>query len=120
MSVSKETFLIVGCDIKDRLTDKFEDWYWSEEGEKWHCFATEGNLQIIDDGMCGEYIYLGYIIASIEDDYSSFYKEIDSRHLSDYALEVMHGLQELIDFGVLNREECEDIGIKTILFKHYR
>lgn len=33
MSVSKETFLIVGCDIKDRLTDKFEDWYWSEEGE---------------------------------------------------------------------------------------
>ena len=40
MSVNKETFLIIGCDIKSCLSDRFEDWYWTKDGEKYYDYQT--------------------------------------------------------------------------------
>lgn len=119
MSINKKTFLILGCDIKDCKTDKFEDWYWSEEGEKWQYYISEGNVQIINDGMNGKYMYLGYIIAMIEDDYSNYKKDIDDEYFGMYALKTMQLIKYLCDIEVLDEDKCQKLCTKEILFNHF-
>lgn len=120
MSVSKEVFLIVGCDIKDCLTDRYKDWKWSEEGERYHCFQEEGEIQIIDDGMSGDYTYIGHIIAKIEDDYSNIQKEINVDAYNFYAPYVVNKIQYLANFiGVLDANKIKDLTINMVLFNHF-
>lgn len=120
MSVNKETFLIIGCDIKDCLTEKFEDWYWSKDGEKYHDYQRKGNIQIIDDGMSGQYTYFGYIVANFEDDYGKHCEEIDFKNIDEMSVEVEIELQKLINRGIVDKEKCKDLKTKVILFDHYR
>lgn len=53
MSVNCEIFLILGCDVDNYITEKYEEWRWSEEGERYTEYQTEGEMQFIEDGMCG-------------------------------------------------------------------
>jgi hypothetical protein len=64
MSISKNYYVIAGYDLTDLKTDKFEDWRWSDDGEKWLCYQTKGRIQLFDDPMCGDYLYLGFILAA--------------------------------------------------------
>lgn len=118
MSVSEEVFLIVGCDIKDCVTDKFEDWYWSDEGERYSCNAEKGHIHIIEDGMCGNYTYFGYIAANIKDHYSIVKEEIDIDNFNLRKKEVENGIKYLADIGVLDKNKINDLKIKMILFVH--
>lgn len=118
MSVNKEIFLIIGCDIKDYLSDKFKDWYWTKDGEKYHDYKTKGNIQIIDDGMSGIYTYFGYIIANFEDDYGNHCEEIDFKNIDEISVEVESELQELINREIMDKEKCKDLKMKVILFNH--
>lgn len=64
MSVNKNYYVIAGYDLTGCTTDKFEDWRWSDEGEKWFCYKRKGKIQMFDDPMCGDYLYLGFILAA--------------------------------------------------------
>lgn len=118
MSVSEEVFLIVGCDIKDCVTDKFKDWRWSDEGEEYECNAVNGNIQIIDDGMCGNYTYIGYIVANIKDHYSLIKEEIDVVNFDLHKKDVTNDIKHLADIGVLDKDKINDLEIEMILFVH--
>lgn len=116
MSVDAEAYLIVGLNVKPYLTEKFEDWKWTDDGEKFTDYCNEDNVQFIIDGMCGNYTYFGYIIGKIEEMYGNYSKEIDC----NYALipeKVNDNLIYLVHQGIL-KEEVLHQQLKMILFNH--
>lgn len=72
MSVSKNTYGIVGYDIteyKDRIYTEENcksDWYENLSNNQ-----RVGNIQIFDDPMDGEYLYFGYIFFRTDESYES-------------------------------------------------
>lgn len=64
MSMNKNYYVIAGYDLTELKTDKFENWRWTDDGEKWFCNQVKGRIQLFDDPMCGDYLYLGFILAA--------------------------------------------------------
>lgn len=64
MSMNKNYYVIAGYDLTAFKTDKYEDWRWTDDGEKWLCNQVKGRIQLFDDPMCGDYLYLGFILAA--------------------------------------------------------
>ena len=64
MSVVSNYYVIAGYDLTGMETDKFDDWKWTDEGEKMICYQKKGYIQLFDDPMNGSHLYLGYILAS--------------------------------------------------------
>ena len=118
MSIKEENFLIIGCDIKDCLTDRFFDWCLSDEGDKYECYQKKGHIQIIDDGMCGHYTYIGYILANIEDIYSEVNEEIDINNFDKHKKDVEEHIRKLANACILDKNKIDDLEIKMILFTH--
>ena len=46
MSVESKYYAIVGYDLTGYETDKFKDWKWTDEGEKYTCNQVKDRIQI--------------------------------------------------------------------------
>ena len=63
MGMNRSTYVIAGYDLTGWDTDKYKDWKWTKEGEEYTCNQSKGKIQLFDDPMNGNYLYLGYILA---------------------------------------------------------
>ena len=118
MSMHREIYLITGLDIQPYLNDDWEEWKESIEGENIIGNFSKGKITIIEDLMGGDYIYLGYIHANIEDDEDVF-EVID---IGGHKVDVWQELINLHKQGLISEENINKlvhVPCKQILFTHY-
>lgn len=104
MSIVKNYYVIAGYDLTEFKTDKFKDWKWTDEGEKYTCKQVKDEIQLFDDPMNNSHLYLGYILAC-GDEYEFETTKIDIgtdiNYVSKYVAETLHELQEI---GVISKD----------------
>ena len=103
MSIDKNYYVIAGYDLTGWETDKYEDWKWTEEGAAYICNHTKNHIQLFDDPMSGEHLYLGYILAS-GDEYYFKTTKFDTETISQVQGHVESELVKLIDLGVISKD----------------
>ena len=108
MSMTFETYVIYGWDITDWVDqEKFEDWKWEDENEKYFNSQCQGHVQLWDGGAYSDRIYLGYCIWSAEENnYSgatTWELEAGDREVYD-----KNGVEFLNLFGHMYRDEILD------------
>lgn len=116
MSLEKNYYLINGYDLTDMATDKFNDWKWTSEAEDYMCCHRKGKIQLFDDPMSGEHLYLGYIFAT-GDEYDFETTKLDCgeiTHSSDYVYGELIHLQEL---GVITKDPKFKPKLELIMFE---
>lgn len=101
MSVSKEYYVICGYDITGCQTDKFEDWLWTKEGESFTCYHRKGKIQLFTDPMSGDYLYLGYIFANMDEYNDSGKYGIDYMGIESKFSDVREKLRYLVEIGAV-------------------
>lgn len=118
MSAERNYYVIGGYDLTSFKTNKYDDWRWTEQGEKYTCNQSKSKIQLFVDPMDGSYLYLGYIFAS-GDEY-----EFDTVHLSlpDIAApckKVDRELVELYKLGIIKQDALSE-PFKLIVFEETR
>lgn len=103
MSIERNYYVIAGYDLTDYKTDKYEDWKWNDEGQRFTCYQRKGNIQLFDDPMSGEHLYLGYILAD-GDEYDFETTKFNIAEIEGQYPYVTYKLQELQDIGVISKE----------------
>lgn len=116
MSINKNYYVIAGFDLMGYATEKFEDWKWTEKGEEYLYRHHQGKIQLFDDPMGGEHLYLGYIIAAGDQyEFRSHAFTFDLVKLVDS--DVMKKLIELTNIGVIDERALERCLYKVIVFE---
>ena len=115
MSVSREYYVIAGFDLTGLDTDKFDDWKWTNEGEKYFCNQTKGYIQLFDDPMCGNYLYLGYVLARL-DMYEPETVKINLNEVKRQEPYVYNKLNQLINENVIGNVDI-DFKYEVIVFE---
>lgn len=116
MSVNKDYYVIAGYDLTKYKTDAFEDWKWTGEGEKFHCYQRKGQIQLFYDPMDDSHLYFGYILAH-GDEYECPTGKIDISKIEEIKSDVENKLQELIDQGVISEDCKENIVYEILAFE---
>lgn len=119
MSINKNYYVIAGYDLTYLKTEKFEDWRWTDEGEKWMCNQVKGRIQLFDDPMCGDYLYLGFIFAAGDecDFQTTKFDIIDINNAFESVTRMLSWLQSE---GVIRRDPNNVPEYKIIAFVEYR
>lgn len=115
MSIEKNYYVIAGFDLTKYKTDKFDDWKWEDDGEKFISYQRKGNIQLFDDPMSGSHLYLGYILGS-GDEYEFHTVKTDTVEIESRYVEVKKMLEYLNHIGVINVEPS-NIEYKLIVFE---
>lgn len=102
MSIDKNYYVIAGYDLTGYKTDKYEDWMWTDEGEKYLCYQSVNHIQLFSDPMSNKHFYLGYIFAK-GDEYDFETTKINILDLKDAEPYVLHKLKQLVDIGIVNK-----------------
>lgn len=116
MSINKSYYVIAGYDLTEAMTDKYEDWKWTDEGEQYLCNQVNGRVQLFDDPMSGSYLYLGYVIAS-GDEYDFKTQTFNPWHVTDLKGDVDKVADELIACGVIDDKKSKYIRFQIIAFE---
>jgi hypothetical protein len=103
MSISRNYYAIAGYDLTGWDNDEFEDWKWTDDGEKYFCYQRKGNIQLFDDPMSGDYLYLGYVLAKL-DMYECETTKFDSDIINQVKENIEGELTKLIDLGVISKD----------------
>lgn len=103
MSVVSNYYVIAGYDLTGMDTDKFRDWKWSDEREKYICNQTKGHIQLFDDPMSGCHLYFGYILAS-GDAYGYDTSKFKVDDVNGIYGDVKAELVKLIEMGVITED----------------
>lgn len=103
MSMERNYYVIAGYDLTAYETEKFDDWKWTDEGEKYFLNQTKDNIQLFDDPMSGNYLYLGYILAN-GDEYDFETTKLDTEAVNNVKESVKNELYKLIELGVIDEE----------------
>lgn len=119
MSINKNYYVIAGYDLTTAMTDKYEDWKWTDEGEQYLCNQVNGHVQLFDDPMSGGYIYLGYVIAS-GDEYYFETQTFNPWHVTDLKRNVDEVANELEKCGVIDEAKAKYIKFQIIAFEECR
>ena len=101
MSISRNYYVIAGYDLTGWDTDKYEDWKWTDEGEKYLDYQSKGQIQLFDDPMSGDYLYLGYVLAKL-DMYENETFKFNLDVVNQVKESVESELIKLIDLGVIS------------------
>lgn len=112
MSISRNYYVIAGYDLTGFATDKFEDWKW-DDGEEYFCYQTKGRIQLFDDPMNGDYLYLGYVFAKL-DMYEAETVKFNLNDIKMYEPYVCNKLRQLIDDGIIT---LNDFKYEVIVFE---
>ncbi len=121
MSVIQSCYVIVGIDLTGFQTDKYNEWKWTDEGEKITCYQSNGKIQLFDDPMNGEFLYLGYIFAA-GDQYEFETVKVNLEEIEKQRPYVMEELKQLVSMGVISEDiyESDSIKYELIVFDEYR
>ena len=124
MSISKNTYVIVGYDftkIREKIfADENESFLESDVYQNLICNQVKGEIQFFDDPMSGDYLYFGYIFSAQKDEWDSYLESVDISDLSK--------VEEDVDkiFECLPFYQNEDIksfylnqNIKLMIFPEY-
>ena len=103
MSVNRNYYIIAGYDLTGLDTDKFNEWKWTEDGEKYTCNQVKEEIQLFYDPMNGEHLYLGYILAC-GNEYEFKTTKIDTLDISYWSKYVAEALCELQEIGVISKD----------------
>ena len=117
MSVDRNYYAIAGYDLTKYKTDKYDDWRWTDEGEGFTCYQRKGKIQLFDDPMSENYLYLGYIFGGGDQyDFSTVkFSSVDVSSVWPGVYEALEHLKDTgvveavpgdIDYGVIVFEEC--------------
>ena len=115
MSNSYNYVTIIGYNLTDFATEKYQDWQWTDVWEDYTYYQSVGQIQIFDNGASyDETIYFGYIVSNNEVyDYSI--EELELEKINDIVGSVKQELFKLIDTGVIN-EDAKYLTPKIISF----
>lgn len=118
MSMNQKYYVIAGYDLTELKTDKFEDWRWTDEGEKWLCHQVKGRIQLFDDPMCGDYLYLGFILAAGDQFYfpTTEFDVTDVQNAFSDTASMLYWLQRE---GVINYDRNHMPVYKVMAFVEY-
>ena len=117
MSISRNYYVIAGYDLTGWETDQFEDWKWTDEGEEFTCNQIKGNIQLFDDPMSGEYLYLGYILA-MGDEYEFETAKINLNEVKRQESYVYDKLKQFINNNIIdNIIPSNDFKYEVIVFE---
>jgi hypothetical protein len=116
MSICKNYYVISGYDLTGYETDKFDDWKWTNDGEKYHCYQSKGNIQLFYDPMCGDHLYFGYILAA-GDQYCFETTKFSTKEIERQMYYVSIKLHELVNLGVISEDVWENIRYDIIAFE---
>lgn len=116
MSINKNYYVIAGYDLTGWDTDKFKDWKWTDEGERYTCYQTKGEIQLFDNPMCGEHLYLGYVLAS-GDEYEFETAKFNIADIERQIPYVKNKLFQLQEIGVISKDPHFKPEIKIIAFE---
>lgn len=121
MSVIQSCYVIVGVDLTGFQTDKYNEWKWTNEGENFTCYQSKGKIQLFDDPMNGEFLYLGYIFTA-GDQYEFETVKINLEEIEKQRPYVMEKLKQLINMGVISENIYKSNSTKyeLIVFNEYR
>ena len=119
MSMNCNYYVIAGYDLTGFETDKFEDWKWTDEGEEFFCYQRKGNIQLFDDHMSGNHIYLGYIFVD-GDEYYFPTRKFDIIEADGQIFNVNAKLRHLKEIGIIS-EDLDEFAIvyQFIAFAEY-
>lgn len=116
MSVNKNYYVIAGYDLTGWDTDKFKDWEWTEEGEKYIYNHIKGEMQLFNDPMCGEHLYFGYILAS-GDEYEFETTAFNIKDIERQIPYIKNKLWQLQEIGVISKDPHFKPEMKIIAFE---
>jgi hypothetical protein len=119
MSLYKAYYVIAGYDLTAYITDKYSDWKWTDEGERYLCTQRNGNIQLFDDPCNGDHTYLGYILAC-GDQYEFNTTVININEFSRQMPYVLNKLKYLVDIGIVDKNIFMDIRYNMIAFEETR
>lgn len=126
MSMEKSTYVILGYDLTDHETKKYDEWKWSKEWEDYTCNQVNGEIQLFDD--CEDKLFLGYIFAvsgeyehidSIQYSIHNF-DEAEDRNFDEIEEEVLEKFSRLQEIGVIEDEDKFAPDYKLIIFDVFR
>lgn len=126
MSMEKSTYVILGYDLTNHETEKYDEWKWSKEWEDYTCNQVNGEIQLFDD--CEDKLFLGYIFAvsgeyehidSIQYSIHNFDEEED-RNFDEIEEEVLEKFSRLQEIGVIEDEDKFAPDYKLIIFDVFR
>lgn len=111
--IDRHNYVIVGYDLTEYRTDKYEDWKWTEEGEGYNCYPNKGEIQFFDDPMSGSHLYFGYILADV-DEYEMGYFDLSDfeKHYDNVTTE----LKKLKDIGIVSIDKNFEYKPKVMVF----
>lgn len=101
MSIDKHYYVVAGYDLTKYKTEIYEDWKWTTDGESYRYNQVAGNIQLFDDPMNDNYLYLGYILAC-GDEYCFNTQTFTVRDISNHQADVLGALIELQDMGIIS------------------
>jgi hypothetical protein len=117
--MEKSYYVIAGFDLTGYDTDKFDDWKWTEEGEKYLNNQVGDEIQLFDDPMNGEHLYFGYILAS-GDEYDFETKSIYVNRIERLQQNVETELEKLKELGVISIDSHLKPNYRIIVFEECR
>lgn len=117
MSMDKNYFIIAGYDLTEYRTEKYDDWKWTDDGEQYICYQSKGHVQLFDDPMDSNHLYLGYVLAQGDE----YYMETTKLRANDILylptkLAVDAKLGDLIEAGVVS-PDAESVYYEVIIFE---
>lgn len=118
MGMEATHYTIIGYDLTAYKTDKFDNWKWTEDGEKFCNYQLKGNFQFFDDPTSGNYLYFGFILSENNeygDEKSAYFIEDIHQRIPD----VESKLKELIETGILS-DDAHYEKIQFISFVEWR
>lgn len=119
MSVYRNYYVIAGYDLTGMETDKFDDWKWTDDGEKYRCYQSKGHIQFFDDPMSGSYLYFGYILAD-GDQYDFSTTKFNVNDVNGVFGNVESELIKLIELGVISKSPQLKPKYQIIAFEECR
>lgn len=83
MSVNKNTYIVYGYDLSNRYGEIMtEELRWSQQYEEMTCNQRDGEIQLFDDPMYGEHLYVGFIVGEMGDNNGDDCIKIDADNTS--------------------------------------
>ena len=116
MSMNKNYYVIAGYDLTDWGTDKFDDWKWTDEGEKYICNQSRNHIQLFYDPMSSKHLYLGFVLAD-GDEYYFKTTKLDMEVVNQVEGYVKSELIKLIDLGVISADPKLHPKYEVIVFE---
>lgn len=118
MSINQSYYVIAGYDLTDAVTDKYRDWKWTDEGERYLCNKVYGKIQLFDDHVSGGHLYLGYIMAS-GDQYYFPTTVFNPWDVTGLKIVVDSVADNLVKCGVIDASKAKYIKFQIIAFVEY-